>query len=56
MRSESWRVELELWRVEWRDRKALILSDVAACARREAVERECVSERVSVCEGGSGEE
>ena len=39
----------ESWRVEWRDRKATILSDVAARAR-EAVERkrECVCVRVCV--------
>ena len=30
VRSDSWRVERESWRVEWRDRKATILSDVAA--------------------------
>ncbi len=28
--SESWRVERESWRVERRDRKASLLSDVAA--------------------------
>ncbi len=33
VRSLSWRVELESWRVDRGDRKATILSDVAVCAR-----------------------
>ena len=43
----------ELWGVERRDRKAMILSDVAACARERGFrERVCV--RGGVCEGRSG--
>ncbi len=42
-----------LWRFERSDRKATILSDIAACARERGC-RESVCVRVGVCEGGSG--